>query len=98
MPRDRERSFEPQLIKKQQARPTGMDDKILFLYIQEMTTREICTAFKELFDADVSASFNEYATRVSSWMAVPAIRPGIHDGSVSIEAEVYVLDWVGRLK
>ena len=32
-----------------------MDDKILFLYAQCMTTREICTAVKELYDADVSA-------------------------------------------
>jgi len=33
-----------------------MDDKILFLYAQCMTTRDICTVFKEFYDADVSAS------------------------------------------
>ena len=33
-----------------------MDDKILFLYAQGMTTREIVTTFKEMYDADVSAS------------------------------------------
>jgi len=54
--RDRNSSFEPQLVKKQQTQFTGMEDKILFLYAQGMTTREICTAFKELYDADVSAS------------------------------------------
>ena len=31
-PRDRESSFEPQLVKKHQRRFTSMDDKILFLY------------------------------------------------------------------
>ncbi len=31
-------------------------EKDLFLYAQGMTTREICIAFKELYDADVSAS------------------------------------------
>jgi putative transposase len=31
VPRDRDSSFEPQLVKKQQTRLTGMDDKILFL-------------------------------------------------------------------
>ena len=46
VPRDRESSFEPQLIKKQQTRLTGMDDKILFLYAQGMTTREICMHLK----------------------------------------------------
>ena len=31
-PRDREGSFEPQLVKKHQTRLTQMDDQILFLY------------------------------------------------------------------
>lgn len=31
-PRDRDGSFEPQLVKKQQTRFTSMDDKILFFY------------------------------------------------------------------
>ena len=55
-PRDRSGSFEPQLVKKHQRRFTSMDDKILFLYAQGMTTREIVTTFKEMYDADVSAS------------------------------------------
>ncbi len=33
-----------------------MDDKILFLYAQGMTTREIVTIFKEMYGADVSAT------------------------------------------
>jgi putative transposase len=33
-----------------------MDEKILFLYAQGMTTREIVTTFKEMYDAGVSAS------------------------------------------
>lgn len=76
IPRDRDSSFEPQLIKKQQTRFTGMDDKILFLYAQGMTTREICTAFKELYDADVSASLiskvtNSVMEQVVEWQARP---------------------------
>jgi len=38
-PRDRTGSFEPRLVKKHQRRFTSMDDKILFLYAQGMTTR-----------------------------------------------------------
>ncbi len=53
-PRDRDGSFEPQLVKKNQTRSTGMDNQILSLYAKGMTTREIGAAFKELYDADVS--------------------------------------------
>ena len=74
VPRDRESSFEPQLVKKQQTRLTGMDDKILFLYAQGMTTREICKTFKELYDADVSASLiskvtNAVMEQVVEWQS-----------------------------
>lgn len=53
-PRDREGTFEPQLVKKNQTRITGMDDQILALYAKGMTTREIAALFKEMYDADVS--------------------------------------------
>ena len=33
-----------------------MDDKILFLYAQGMSTREIVKTFKEMYGADVSAT------------------------------------------
>ena len=52
-PRDREGTFEPQLIKKHQTRITSMDSQILSLYAKGMTTREIVSTFKELYDADV---------------------------------------------
>ncbi len=47
-PRDREGSFEPQLVRKQQTRFTSMADKILSLYAKGMTTREIVATFKEM--------------------------------------------------
>ena len=76
VPRDRDSSFEPQLVKKQQTRLSGMDDKILFLYAQGMTTREICKTFKELYDADVSASLiskvtNAVLEQVVEWQSRP---------------------------
>lgn len=55
-PRDREGGFEPQLIKKHQTRLTQMDSQILSLYAKGMTTREIVATFKEMYDADVSAT------------------------------------------
>ena len=45
-PRDRDGSFEPELVKKNQRRFTLMDDKILFLYAQGQSTREIVDAFR----------------------------------------------------
>ncbi|EDH6247638.1 IS256 family transposase, partial [Salmonella enterica subsp. enterica serovar Enteritidis] len=55
-PRDRENTFEPQLIKKHQTRITQMDSQILSLYAKGMTTREIVATFKEMYDANVSPS------------------------------------------
>ena len=40
-PRDRDGSFEPPLISKQQTRWTGFDDKIISRYARGMTVREI---------------------------------------------------------
>lgn len=55
-PRDRENTFETQLIKKNQTLITQMDSQILSLYAKGMTTREIVGTFKEMYDADVSPS------------------------------------------
>lgn len=75
-PRDREGSFEPQLVKKRQRRFTSMDDKILFLYAQGMTTREIVATFKEMYGADVSATLISKVTdavleQVIEWQSRP---------------------------
>jgi transposase-like protein len=55
-PRDSAGSFEPPLVKKHQRCFTSMDDNILFLYAQGMTTREIVATFKDMYGADVSAT------------------------------------------
>ena len=75
-PRDRDGSFEPKLVKKGQTRFTSMDDKILFLYAQGMTTREIVKTFKELYGADASPSLISKVTdavidEVVEWQSRP---------------------------
>lgn len=75
-PRDRHGSFEPQLVKKQQTRFSSMDDKILSLYAKGMTTREIVETFKEMYDADVSATLISKVTdsvieKVVEWQSRP---------------------------
>ena len=54
VPRDRDSSFEPQLVKKHERRFRTMGDKILSLYAKGLTTREIQAAFLEMYDAEVS--------------------------------------------
>ncbi|MDC7218289.1 MAG: IS256 family transposase [Spirochaetales bacterium] len=54
IPRDREATFEPQLVKKNQRRSGDLDSKILSLYAKGMTTRDITATFKEMYDVDVS--------------------------------------------
>jgi putative transposase len=55
-PRDRNGTFEPQLIPKHQRRITGFDDKILALYAKGMTTRDIQEIVRELYGVEISAS------------------------------------------
>lgn len=75
-PRDREGSFEPQLVRKRQTRFTSMDDKILSLYAKGMTTREIVATFQEMYGAEVSATLISKVTdavleRVIEWQSRP---------------------------
>ena len=75
-PRDRDGSFDPQLVQKRQTRFTSMDDKILSLYAKGMTTREIVATFKDMYGADVSPSLISRVTdaiieRVVEWQSRP---------------------------
>jgi len=54
-PRDREGTFEPQLVGKYQRRLPGFDEKILALYAKGMTTRDIQEIVQELYGVEVSA-------------------------------------------
>ena len=49
IPRDRNSSFEPQLIEKYQKRFDGFDEKIISLYARGMTTRDIQAQLEELY-------------------------------------------------
>lgn len=76
VPRDRDGSFEPRLVKKHQTRLTAMDDKIHCLYAKGMTTREIVASFKEMYDADVSPTLisrvtNAVIDQVTEWQSRP---------------------------
>jgi putative transposase len=71
-PRDREGTFEPQLIPKHQRRLPGFDEKILALYAKGMTTRDIQEIVKELYGVEVSPTLiseitSDLDAEVTAW-------------------------------
>jgi transposase-like protein len=75
-PRDRDGTFEPQLVPKHQRRVPGFDEKILALYAKGMTTRDIQEIVRELYGVDVSATLVSAITEdldaeVTTWRTRP---------------------------
>ena len=54
VPRDRDGSFEPQLVKKRQRRLDGFDDKVLAWYARGLSTREMQAHLEALYGVEVS--------------------------------------------
>ncbi len=76
VPRDREGTFEPQIIRKRQRRLPGFDDKVLALYARGMTTREIQGNLLELYGVEVSPTLISAVTDavledVQAWQSRP---------------------------
>jgi putative transposase len=76
IPRDRDGTFEPQLVAKHQTRWDGFDDKIISLYSRGMTTREIQNHLEEMYGTEVSPSLISTVTdavneEVKSWQSRP---------------------------
>lgn len=76
VPRDREGSFEPELIGKHERRFTGFDDKIIAMYARGMTVREIQAFLAEMYAVEVSPELISSVTdavmsEVTAWQARP---------------------------
>ncbi|MGW5646197.1 IS256 family transposase, partial [Saccharopolyspora sp. NPDC003762] len=54
VPRDREGTFEPQIVKKRQRRLGDVDEIVLSLYAKGLTTGEISAHFADIYGASVS--------------------------------------------
>ncbi|HYJ87388.1 MAG TPA: IS256 family transposase [Pyrinomonadaceae bacterium] len=54
VPRDRNGTFEPQIIGKHQTRFTGFDENIISLYARGLSTREIQQHLEEIYHVEVS--------------------------------------------
>ena len=54
VPRDRAGTFEPQIVEKRQRRLSGVDEMVLSLSAEGLTTGEISAHFAEIYGASVS--------------------------------------------
>ena len=106
IPRDRDGTFDPQLIRKGQRRIDGMDQKILSMYARGMTVREIQGHLKELYATEISADLISSVTdavidEIRDWQNRPlealypviifdALRVKIRDEGVVKNKAVYL--------
>jgi putative transposase len=76
VPRDRDGTFEPQIVKKRQWGLTGVDEIVLSLYAKGLTTGEISAHFAEIYGASVSKETISRITdkvieEMQAWQARP---------------------------
>lgn len=76
IPRDRQSSFDPQLLAKYQRRFPDFDEKIISMYARGMSTREITGHVRELYGLDVSPDLISAVTdavldEIALWQARP---------------------------
>jgi putative transposase len=92
VPRDREGTFEPQLVAKGQRRLPGFDEKVIALYARGMTTREIQAHLKEIYKVEVSPSLISTVTDavlddVKAWQSRPleALYPIVYLDAIHVK-------------
>lgn len=76
VPRDRDASFAPKIVKKGQRRFEGFDDKIISMYARGMSVREIRGHLEELYGVGVSPDLisrvtDEVMDEVRDWQGRP---------------------------
>ncbi len=94
VPRDRNAEFEPQIVKKNQKRFDGLDEKIISLYARGMTTREIQGHLEEIYGVDVSPSLISNVTdavldEVRAWQSRPldAVYPILYLDALQVKVK-----------
>jgi putative transposase len=76
VPRDRNGSFEPQIVRKGQTRLDGFNDRIIALYARGMTVRDIRAHLAEMYQVEVSPDLisrvtGAVAEELAEWQARP---------------------------
>jgi transposase-like protein len=106
VPRDRNGTFEPQLVAKHQRRLEGFDNKVLSLYARGMSVRDIQTHLRELYGTEVAPELISRVTdavldEMRTWQARPlealypivyldALFVSVRDGGTVTKKAVYV--------
>jgi transposase-like protein len=76
VPRDRNGTFEPQIVRKGQTRLDGFNDRIIALYARGMTVRDIRAHLREMYQVEVSPDLisrvtDAVAEELAEWLARP---------------------------
>jgi putative transposase len=94
VPRDRNAEFEPQIVKKNQTRFDGLDEKIISLYARGMTQSEIKGHLEEIYGVEVSSSLISNVTdavldEVRAWQSRPldAVYPILYLDALKVKVK-----------
>lgn len=76
VPRDRNGSYEPQILDKYQRNVDGLEEKILSLYAHGMSTRDIKEQVKDLYNIEISSELvskisEKIMPQVNEWQSRP---------------------------
>src|SRR5947209_10535631 len=79
VPRDRNGTFQPQIVRKGQTRLEGFNERIIALYARGMTTRDIRAHLREMYDVEVSPDLISRVTdavvdELAEWQSRPLDR------------------------
>jgi putative transposase len=90
VPRDRDSSFEPQLVKKRQRRLHGVDEMVISLTAKGLTTGEVQAHLAEVYGTDVS---RETVSKITD-----AILEVMHDWLNRPLEQVYAAVFIDRVR
>ena len=106
VPRDRKGEYEPELVRKHQTDISSIEDKIIFLYSQGVSTREIEKTMQEMYgievdDSRVSKITDKILPVIREWQERPlqgvyamlvldAIHYNVRDNGVVVKKAAYV--------
>ena len=110
VPRDRDSSFEPELVKKGQTRIDGVDDKIIGLYAAGLTVRDIQAHLLDLYGLKVSPDLisrvtdavldevREWQGRALDRMYPIVIFDALRTGDIDVYVDYSGTIWANQMK
>ncbi len=106
VPRDRQGEYEPQLVKKHQSDVSSIEDKVIFLYAQGVSTRDIQKTMQEMYgievdDSRVSKITDKILPLIKEWqerplqsvyamMILDAVHYNVRDNGIVTKKAAYV--------